>query len=305
VSANGFQTVSITSARGAVRAEFVPAANMLCRSLTHRNGELLDPGHGVAAYAERGKTMGIPLLHPWANRLAGPGYEAAGKRVQLPAPEGRYPLDPNGLPIHGALPGLLRWTVLAGGDGGDTVSAQLAWDSPELLALFPFVHELRLDARVSEDALEVATTLLATGEDAVPASFGYHPYLVPGGERAEWQLTLGASRRLVLDERMIPTGDTEALSERSFRLADQSWDDGLADLATPPSFTVSSTARTLSMTFVEGYDFAQVFAPPGKEFICFEPMTAPTNALASGDGLTLVSPGGAHRAAFSVSMTDN
>jgi hypothetical protein len=34
-------------------------------------------------------------------------------------------------------------------------------------------------------------------------------------------------------------------------------------------------------------------------------MTAPTNALISGDGLTVVPPGGEHRAAFSIAVADN
>jgi galactose mutarotase-like enzyme len=48
-----------------------------------------------------------------------------------------------------------------------------------------------------------------------------------------------------------------------------------------------------------------VFAPEGQDFICFEPMTAPTNALEDGGGLTLVAPGDEYRTAFSIAVTDN
>jgi aldose 1-epimerase len=306
MAVDGFETVKLVSGGGAVTAEFVPGANMVCRSLTHRGTELLDAGLGVRAYAEQGKTMGIPLLHPWANRLAGPGYAAAGKEVVLPPPEGRYGLDPNGLPIHGALPGRLRWEV-ARGLGEHRVSARLDWSDPDLLELFPFRHQLRLDAWVGNAGLQLVTTLWATGEEAVPVSFGYHPYLRPPGglPRSEWRVSLGASERLVLDERMIPTGATEPLPAGSFELADQSWDAGLGGLLTPPSFSVTGAASKLTLTFDEGFDFAQVYAPPGQDFICFEPMTAPTNALVSGDGLRLVAPDGEHRTAFSVTVADN
>jgi galactose mutarotase-like enzyme len=47
-----------------------------------------------------------------------------------------------------------------------------------------------------------------------------------------------------------------------------------------------------------------VFAPPGGQFICFEPMTAPANALRSGAGLRLLAPGERHRASFTVSVSD-
>ena len=84
-----------------------------------------------------------------------------------------------------------------------------------------------------------------------------------------------------------------------------SWDDGLAGLTSPPEFSVSAGAQTLTVTFDGGYGYAQVFAPEGQDFICFEPMTAPTNALTDGHALTLVAPGEEYRAAFSIAVSDN
>jgi aldose 1-epimerase len=43
---------------------------------------------------------------------------------------------------------------------------------------------------------------------------------------------------------------------------------------------------------------AQVYAPPEEQFTCFEPMTAPTDALVSGRGLRAVAPGDALQAEF-------
>jgi aldose 1-epimerase len=45
-----------------------------------------------------------------------------------------------------------------------------------------------------------------------------------------------------------------------------------------------------------------VFSPRGKDFICFESMTAPTNALRSGVGLRRVAPGDTFSATFSISV---
>jgi aldose 1-epimerase len=297
-------TVTISSPDGETTAEFVPAANLVCRSLHHRGAELLDAGQGVEAYAERGKTMGIPLLHPWANRLAEPSYTVAGRTVRLPEPPGRYGTDPNGLPIHGALPGLLRWAV-APGSPPDRLAARLTWDDPQLLELFPFAHELLMEAQVGPGSLSLTTTLRATGTDQVPVAFGFHPYLrLPAAPRADWQVQLGAAERLVLDDRMIPTGRREPLAATEFRLADQSWDDGLAGLDSPPTrFSVSGGEMTVRVAFEEGFGWAQMYAPPGHDYICFEPMTAPTNALDSGEGLTLVEPGGEYRTRWSVTVT--
>lgn len=299
---DGFDTVTITSPDGRVQARFVPGANLLCDSLTWDGTELLHPGHGVRAYAQRGKTMGIPLLYPWANRLAQPAYAAAGRSVTLPAPDGRYPTDPNGLPIHGAIPGLMRWQVDETSPA--SLSATLRWDAAELRELFPFVHALQCVATAHDDGLELTTTVTATGEDTVPVSFGYHPYLVPPGDgpRTDWQLSLGATERLVTDDHMIPTGERRPLTPTAMALGETSWDDGLAGLAAPAAFSVRAGEVTVSAVFEEGYRFAQVYAPPAERFICFEPMTAPTDALRSGDALAVVAPGDRYRARWRVAL---
>src|SRR5438105_1869462 len=66
-----------------LHATWVPAAGMLGASLVHRGEELLWRGAGVAAYANERKFMGIPFLHPWANRLDEFGYRAGGHDVVL------------------------------------------------------------------------------------------------------------------------------------------------------------------------------------------------------------------------------
>ena len=294
--------VTITSPGGETSAEFAPEANLVCCSLRHRGEELLDPGDGVEAYAQRGKTMGIPLLYPWANRLAAPEYTVAGRTVKLPAPAGRYPIDPNGLPMHGAMPGALRWSVDEASPA-DRLRATLAWEGEDLLALFPFAHHVEAQAQVTERGLELATIVHADGGDPVPVSFGYHPYLVlSGSARDGWQVDLGASQQLELDTRMIPTGERTTLHPRDFLLAQRSLDDGLAGLSAPAQFLVSDGRRALSVSFETGYQWAQVYAPVGRDVICFEPMTAPSNALRSGDGLTVLAPGESYRASVTFAV---
>ena len=73
-------------------------------------------------------------------------------------------------------------------------------------------------------------------------------------------------------------------------------------LAEPAVFAVEGGGRRIEVAFEEGYPVAQVYAPPDQDFICFEPMTAPT-ALASGDGLRHAEPGATFSAAFSIDVS--
>ncbi|HEY1510775.1 MAG TPA: aldose 1-epimerase [Solirubrobacteraceae bacterium] len=290
-------TVTLTSADGDTQAEFAPEANMVCCSFRHRGEEWLELRRGLEAYVEQGKTMGIPLLYPWANRLERLGYSAAGKDVSLARDDPRIRLDGDH-PIHGVMPRFLRWEVVSNPDPS-MLAARLSWSSPELLEPFPFEHELTLEASVGRGELTIATTVHASGADRVPVAFGYHPFLrIPGTSRSTWKLKLGAFRRLVLDEQMIPTGERQAVDQRSLTLGDTSWDDAFDGLPVPAEFEVSTDQATVGVEFLHGYAFAQVFAPPGSDFISFEPMTAPGNALNSGDGLHVVDPGAEYRAAF-------
>ena len=59
----------------------------------------------------------------------------------------------------------------------------------------------------------------------------------------------------------------------------------------PPRFSVEAAGRRLTVECGEGYPVGQVYAPAAEQFICFEPMTAPTNALVSGEGLRTAEPG--------------
>jgi galactose mutarotase-like enzyme len=302
-SAEGFESITLASADGSTVAEFVPDANLVCCSFTVDGRELLDRRRGVRAYAEQAHTMGIPLLYPWANRLARFGYRAAGKQVTLSDDDSRIPRDGAGLPIHGVLPALLRWEV-DDSAAPDALAAGLQWRSDELLDLFPFVHEVRAEVSVGRAELRVTTIVNAAADGPVPVTFGYHPYTrVPGGGRDGWLVTLGARNRLALDDRSIPTGERAPIDREPFRLDGLSLDDAFDAPSVPAAFEAAAGAARLTVEFLTGYSYAQVFAPAAQEFICFEPMTAPTNALNSGDGLTVVEPGRSYRAAFRIALS--
>ena len=296
-------TEPVRLAHGELEAVFLPAQGMLGASLRHRGVEMLRRVDDLPLAAAKGTTAGIPLLHPWANRLDCPRYRAAGLEVQLDPSSPLLHLDANGLPIHGVPWSALAWDVVAA--SRDRVSARLAWSREDLRALFPFPHHLELTATLDRDGLTLETTLVAGREGAVPVSFGFHPYFgLPDLPRARWRLATRAMRRLALDPRMIPTGAEEPWDRFDAELGTRGLDDGFR-LDGVASFSLSGAGRRIRVDFLSGYAYAQLYAPPGQDLVAIEPMTAPTNALCSGAGLTLVAPGERYRAAFRVGIESN
>lgn len=278
-----------------LHATWLVGAGMLGASLVHRGEELLWQGPGAGGYAWQRKFMGIPFLHPWANRLRRFGYRAAGREVELDPSSQLLLLDDNGLPIHGLLAASRLWSLgeLGADDQRASVMAALDFSQPELLSAFPFRHRIEIEVALDDRGLTVTTTLTATGEDAVPIAFGFHPYLqLPGLPRGQWTVSFPVRRRLLLDGKGIPTGATEEVEPIRGEIGERTWDDGFDRLGSPARFELHGGPRTIAIEYSDGYPVAQIFAPPGQEYICVEPMTAPTDALNSADGMLRSVPAG-------------
>jgi len=281
---------------GELEATFLPGLGMLGASLRHRGAELLVLPHGTLGYRE-GHQAGLPLLAPWANRLDGRAYRVGDIAVDLAGVV--LGTDDNGLPIHGTLTAATGWRVTSAGT--DRLAAELDYDTPELLAAFPFPHRLRIDAMVADDTLTVSTTIAPTDDRAVPVSFGWHPYLrLPSSERSTWALHLPACAYVELDGRGLPTGRSLPVPASRDAIGERVFDD-LFQLGDDHELAISDGHLRLGVRCAAGYPFAQVFAPPGADFVCLEPMTAPTNALVDG-GYPLVEPGGSFTARFSLAV---
>jgi len=148
-----------TLVAGDLHAVFLPEYGMLGASLRHRGVELLRRVTNLETAAAKGSTGGIPLLHPWANRLAGAHYLAAGREVTLDPSSPLLHLDEHGLPMHGVPWSRLAWEVTAA--GREHLAASLDWNRNDLLTVFPFPHRLELAATLRPDSLTLETTLVA------------------------------------------------------------------------------------------------------------------------------------------------
>ena len=291
----------VTLDAGDLQATFMPALSCIGTSLKHRGEELLGTRAGVEAWSQRGKTMGIPLLHPWANRLSDWSYGAAGRRVELPRGSGHVRTDENGLPIHGVLHGETRWAVTA--QTGTELVAEFDFGADSRrLRLFPFPHVIAVRAVLDPVGLQMTTTISPSGDEPVPIAFGYHPYLrPPGAARSAWEIECTVSEELVLDRHSVPTGEVRSNPVEPGPLGDREFDHGYR-AAGGAWLRTRAGGRTIDLRFLEGYTHAQLFAPRVEEVIAFEPMTAPADALRSGNGLRTVAPGESFSAAFRIDV---
>ena len=262
----------------------LPSLGMLVASFTHRGDELVALPGGLAAY-RAGHTTGIPLLYPWANRLARDRYRVGNVEVDLRGLD--LHTDDNGLPIHGMMLARPEWEVTRLGAGPRSARLAARFDfgaHEDLMAAFPFPHEVAVDVTLAATGLRIVTT--TCGRTVRSASRSRSAGTRTSGCRvalaSAWEL--GAARRArtrALDGRGIPTGRARpGARPRPAPLAGPRPRRPLR--ARPgPDHHARRGDRRLTVTYDDGYPYAQVYSPTGKPFCAIEPMTAPTNALVS------------------------
>jgi len=223
--------VTLRDPSSALSAVYVPGAGMLATSLSDGGTELLGQRRGLDAYVSAGKTMGIPLLYPWANRLSAKTYDVDGETVTLARDGYGMRPDNNGLPIHGLLAAYPGWRAQQ--VSAQKLTAELDFGAhEELRESFPFPHLIELTVELSDRTLAVSTTVTPTSDMAVPLVYGYHPYLqLPDVPRPEWRIEMAKMRHLILDATGIPTGASADWPATAEPLGDKVFDDGFDQVA--------------------------------------------------------------------------
>lgn len=247
------------------------------------------------------------LLAPWPNRVADGRYEFDGEARQLDLTE---PDRSNA--IHG-LTRWLAWTPVE--HGADHVALSVT--------LHPhpgYPHTLELTARytVSAEGLAVEVTAVNLGSRDAPYGLAAHPYLTPGrdtepGAVDAWTLHLPAGLRVLVDDRMLPTGladvDGTGFDFRDPRpLAGAQLDTAFCGLqreldgfgrirVTEPG------GGAVTLWLDRGLDWIQIFTadplggPWHRAAVAVEPMSCPPDAFNSGTDVLRLAPGAncAHR----------
>ena len=247
------------------------------------------------------------VLFPWPNRIRDGLWSRDGVEHRLALTEPK---------LGNASHGLVRWASWQLADRSEcsaTVTIELhpqpGWEGS---------LDLAVTYALGEDGLTVTSEVVNRGAAPAPFGLGFHPYVSIAQTPVEGlRLTVPASERVMVDDRMLPTGtEPVAGTDYDFRepreiggtrldtafggLArgdDGRWRVTLAGLADLPDVTLWAD---------ESFGWAQVFtgkaAAEGEHGVAIEPTTCPPDALNSGTDLLTVAPGERWAAVWGISL---
>jgi aldose 1-epimerase len=252
-------------------------------------------GFGVDEWCHGGRGQ---VLAPWPNRLADGRYTFRGTEAQAP-------LDEPGR--HNAIHGLVRWMPwqMASRAQNRVTLACTVHPTPA----YPFTLHLAVEYRLGREGLTVVADAENRGPTELPFGLGFHPYLTVGTTTVDQiRLTLPAGRRLVTDDRGLPTGSLEVVgSEFDFsggRLVGVTrLDTGFTELRRDGDGRVRVELdhpdgdHGVTLWADERFGYLMVFTgdtlEPGarRRSLAVEPMTCPPDALRSGRDVVVLDPG--------------
>ncbi|MGA3165679.1 MAG: aldose 1-epimerase [Terriglobia bacterium] len=291
----GHTTYHLLDARRKMDLGIVPDIGNFAYEFKVDGKDVLIAPESLKAYLEKHWFgWGIPFLAPYANRIDHDYYYFQDKKYLLNDSLGNLlRVPPANMVLHGLLVFDPHWEVVETG-GSDATGAFITshlefYKYPDLMAQFPFAHVYDVTYRLKDGKLECTTKVTNAGKSVMPVHFGYHPYFRPDGLREEWTLGIGAQKHWLVNEALIPSGDTEPTDSflpgatTSLTLGHQFIDAGFADFKRDPQglghiWTKGNTEK-IEVVYGKEFQYAIVYAPLDHTLICIEPQTGPTNAF--------------------------
>jgi aldose 1-epimerase len=279
------EVVRLSDAAHSVEVSICPSVGNIAYGLRVSGQPILLPPPGtLAEWKSKPSQAGIPFLAPWANRIDSDTYWVNGKKYHFNPDLGGLRRDPNGLAIHGLLLFASDWHVV--GLSADESAAQLTsrfdfWKYPQWMAQFPFAHTIEMTHRLSDGVLQISPAIENHSVEPMPLSIGFHPWFqIPDSSRDTWTVHLPVQSHYTLSSQLVPTGETKAKDlPDPLPLAGQRFDDVFGGVDAGDEFWVEGAGRRISVRFGPKFPIAVVYAPQDRNVICFEPMTAITNAF--------------------------
>lgn len=273
----------VTLERGAVHAA-VSASGAAVRELTVDGKPLL---RTFAQGTHPPQATNI-VLAPWPNRVADATFTFNGQRRELAVTEPEL-----GHALHGFTPQRIfdfHGQQAPGNDGTDVTLRTVV--GPE--QGWPWRIEVTVNYALTDTGLQASMAAVNLGDEPAPCALGVHTYLnAQGAPLDECTLHHTIAQRQPLDERNIPAGAREPWPNNPIRMRGTWLDDAGYDPASGQLRTarlVDADGTGVEMTATANMPWTQIFTSPQRH-LAVEPMTAPPNALATGEDLTVLEPG--------------
>ena len=282
-------------------------ANINSVVLIHNNQlfSIIDGDETYESLMKNRWSKGAKLV-PFVNRIKDGKYSFEGNDYQLfPNQSGE------GHAIHGLIFDKV-FTVIDLIENEDRAVINLEYNYKHEVEGYPFCFCITLSITLDTKGLHYSTTVKNTGESNMPFGDGWHPYFKFDEAVEELSLLLPKSRRIVVDSRMIPTG--EMLDYNNFvkmtRIGDTALDTGFQIHETDKEAIskIYSQSKKVCINLrqdigINKYNFLQVFIPPSRTSIALEPMTSSTDAFNNKQGLICLKPEEVYQASYSIFLS--
>lgn len=162
---------------------------------------------------------------------------------------------------------------------------------------YPFEYNCDIMYTLHPDkVLQVETTLLNLGNEAIPIADGWHPYFTLGGSINDYELQMASDVLLEFNDKLIPTG--KQLLEPSFikpaLLGDRFLDNCFLLQVTPeePVCTLHNPNNGISLSLFtnNNYPYLQLYTPDHRNSIAIENLSGAPDCFNNGMGLKVLEP---------------
>lgn len=235
------------------------------------------------------------LMVPFPNRIENGEYEFQGRKYRLPINE-----ESNRNSLHGLVYSL-RFNLVEKmiTDDFGAMGLELFYD--RLYAGYPFAFRLLVRFILwKNSSLEVIFVITNVDKVEIPMGVGWHPIFELGDRVDCFQLKLPVKKMFVLNDRMIPNGETVnyEYANKPLLIENRNFDSAfLVDNSSPRVTTeIFNIKRKITIKVWQEvgekkFNFLQVYTPPDRRSIAIEPMSCNINAFNNKEGLIVMKPG--------------
>jgi aldose 1-epimerase len=232
------------------------------------------------------------ILVPFPNRVRSGAYDFNGEHYQLP-----INFSGEGHAIHGLMYDKSFEIITT--DFTEKGSLTVHYKYNGSVKGFPFPCAVSYTFSLFESKFSCDISVKNTGTKILPLGVGWHPYFTLDTDVDDLQLKMPNVSTIEVDESMIPTGKKDSMNdyENLIQIHDTQFDTGFEILNKNEVATIkiynpvnNLTLESWQKTGDKGFNYVQVFTPPGRKSIAIEPMTCPANAFNSKESLIELLP---------------